>query len=496
MFVSLKEFIAVKQANSLDQFLKYKNISLRIDHEKEDFFDFCQEFYKKNPDSKDIDGWFLNTDLYVLPDFDVLLFLEDFTINIDLKRQINHPHDICKKFKKQSRFFRMLDKINVYNIVFDVSNKSLQLFNKEKDSLEPFSFEELSKLIKNSTITYKNKIKQINPSKYLINPWKDLQNFSQKKYWLTKEQEEISIKLEKHGINGVSGEAGTGKTLIACDFMRRMNSTKKVLFIVPGEIDSDKNNWISSFNNIEISTAKNVSADLLELFDIIVVDEAQRIFRPTREILITWGEKNRFDKSIVFLFHEKQALGPKDSGNLIYNYLETIEKDKKGHLYYLSKNIRSNPAIYYFVRNLFDLKKKPPINITTEDYHNHIDLKYFDNEKDALIWIEKYSNKKGYKFLIPTSDNRKEASSDKFKNLSNKTNTHHFIGNEDNNVISYIDELLVYDSCSLKSISKEYYYLDNETYVNLTRARNKLALAVINNPDVYKGILDVIYKLK
>ncbi|WP_349516131.1 hypothetical protein [Leuconostoc suionicum] len=65
------------------------------------------------------------------------------------------------------------------------------------------------------------------------------------------------------------------------------------------------------------------------------------------------------------------------------------------------------------------------------------------------------------------------------------------------NVVTYMDDFIEYSQKGIiESKSREYYYLDHEIYVNLTRARNKLALAIINNPDLYKGIMDIIYKCK
>ncbi|WP_273720237.1 PhoH family protein [Leuconostoc mesenteroides] len=241
-YVSLKEFIDVKEAGNLSQFLNYKKIFPKITHETDDFYHFAKMFYCTNKHLSDIDGWFLGTDLTVIPDFDILLFLDSFILNIDLKRQITNDdltNYVSKKFKQQSRIFRVLNK-TVYNLVFVVEDNSLYHFDPSTEIFSTYSFEDLFQLILSSNILFENKIEQLTPSEFLINPWKDKDDFIHQRYWLSNTQQKISDSIICSGIYGVTGEAGTGKTLIACDVMRKMSNDKRILFVVPGDVDSEK----------------------------------------------------------------------------------------------------------------------------------------------------------------------------------------------------------------------------------------------------------------
>lgn len=165
-----------------------------------------------------------------------------------------------------------------------------------------------------------------------------------------------------------------------------------------------------------------------------------------------------------------------------------------GRNLYLSKKIRSNPAITAFANNLFDLNNKPsPKRFSLDDFLNCIDIKYFSSAKIAKPWIRELV-KKGYKFLIPAGDRMGEASSDKFRyDFEEFFDTHNIIGEERDKVVTYIDECVAYNNKGeLKKNSKEYYFIDNEIYVNLTRAKEKLAIAIIGNFDVYEAITEVI----
>ena len=494
-YVSLKELIAVKDSKNLSQFLNYKKIFPKVVHEITDFCCFAKTFYSENKGEQDIDGWFLGTDLQVVPDFDVLLFLDDFTLNIDLKHQtpVGNFEKISKKFKQQSRIFRILKK-PVYNFVFIAETELLYYFDSQSETFSLYGFDELFKLIFNHKILLENAVSKLTPAEFLINPWKDKDDTINKRYWLSNDQQKIGDQIINHGIYGVTGEAGTGKTLIAIDVMIRMALNNRILFIVPGDVDLEKREWALHFENIQIVPAKNVTQMDLDQYQMILVDEAQRLFDTTRNALIVWANTNYTQKTIIFLFHVDQTLGPKDSGMLLENFIKTIEIDGKGSYFKLTSNMRSNAAITYFVRHSFNLKNSAPKKITTEEYRRHIKLKYFANNLDAKKWIDNQIQL-GYVFLSPTGDKYKVASSDKFQDIST-INTHHVIGGEMDNVVTYIDDFLQYTRQGrLVDKSNDYYFLDHEVYVNLTRARNKLALAIINNPDLYKAIIEVVYKL-
>lgn len=81
---------------------------------------------------------------------------------------------------------------------------------------------------------------------------------------------------------------------------------------------------------------------------------------------------------------------------------------------------------------------------------SHIDLKYFSNVNDAKKWIRNLKDE-GYEFLTPTSDNRVIASSDNFNDIKS-INTHHSLGEEMDEVVTYIDESLVYKKVKLEKI--------------------------------------------
>lgn len=127
-----------------------------------------------------------------------------------------------------------------------------------------------------------------------------------------------------------------------------------------------------------------------------------------------------------------------------------------------------------------------------------MEIKFFNEADEAKSWIQ-YKQNKNYTFLIPTGSRFLQASSDKFTDLSSiSITTHEFLGEEQDKIITYIDDSFFYNKKGQLRVYNRTncYFLDNELYVNLTRAREKLAIAIIGNFDIYLAIVRVIFDCK
>ncbi|EKZ0149431.1 hypothetical protein QUP01_000711, partial [Enterococcus faecalis] len=82
---TLREFISVyKEAtNNIEFTLKYHKMEAKP-HELQDYCVFCEEIIKEIDDSTDIDGWYLGTDIKVVPDFDILRYTDEIITNVEL----------------------------------------------------------------------------------------------------------------------------------------------------------------------------------------------------------------------------------------------------------------------------------------------------------------------------------------------------------------------------------------------------------------------------
>ena len=85
---------------------------------------------------------------------------------------------------------------------------------------------------------------------------------------------------------------------------------------------------------------------------------------------------------------------------------------------------------------------------------------------------------------------------DYFKYLQ-ETNTHRAIGQEYDNVVMYIDDNFFYGNDKelwSKVHPNPNFLYDKLLFQGVTRVREKLAIVVISNQDVYSKLLGIIYE--
>lgn len=493
----------------------YRDMELK-NSEMDDFFAFSQNVLKLLPTSANTDGWYLGSLLPPFPDIDSILFSKEMIIDVELKREIGTQNEqsILNKFKKHNHLINKIkdkfpdftDNTQILYFAYIRKENRLVKFNLKNSNYSDVDFKYLVRILSNikNPIEY-NPIKKLSKDDFLISPLNDIEGFLKGEYYLTDYQETIEKKIlnsNGKGIFGIKGKAGSGKSLIAYDLIKKFDNKKKILFIFPGELRDTQRDFEKHFPNLTFSSGKGLSSDKnlsLDTKDIIIIDEAQRLYYgyddSTLNVLRKWIELNYKSKLTIFCYDSQQALGPKDCGNLIDSMFEGYSKDKKGERFELKESIRSNPEIIAFVNRLYDLSNSPKKNITPDLLKKHVEVKFFETANQAIAWM-KYKINTGYTCILPTGGKYKPASWDKFSELSSiAANSHGMLGEESNKIITYIDESYYYDNNGKLCVKNgtNYYYLDNELYVNLTRARDNLAIAVVENFDIYLAIIDVIF---
>jgi len=496
---TLRQFLSLyKEKNiNMEYVMSYHQMQVKP-HELEDFGILCEEILKVINNDIDIDGWYLGTDIRVVPDFDVLRFTDEVITNIELKHTTFESTDknrLMKKFKSQKHILQLF-KIQFQNFVFFAENREFFYYELENDILKKISIQEFVKLSGTYYNSRENRIDDLTPKEYLISPLDDMDNFFDGVYYLTHEQQSIVDKIiSKNGIFGVTGIPGSGKTLIAYDLLRRIDGNAKVLMIFCGKLREQHKEMETRFSSIKFLSTKDVEEETLNGYDYVILDESQRIYSEKFSLIRGWGERNAQDKTIVYFFDCEQILSPKDIGIMLNSYFTTLQNDGKGEYLKLSENIRSNKYIASFVKQLQNLSKCPKNDIDILELRNKIEVRFFSNADSAKPWI-KSLQKQGYSFIAPTGDRYNIASVDEFIDVI-YMNTHNVIGSEVDYVVTYIDSNVYYSNRGiLNKANREYYHLEKEIYVNISRAREKLALAIIGNHDVYSAIMEVIFKFK
>ena len=95
-----------------------------------------------------------------------------------------------------------------------------------------------------------------------------------------------------------------------------------------------------------------------------------------------------------------------------------------------------------------------------------------------------------WKIINYTPDNNKLKHS-KY-HIDGEENTHEIIGQEFDNVVVVIDDTFLYTRNKLSVNELGYYDKLNMFYQNITRARNKINIVILNNKEVLNRCLEVL----
>lgn len=365
--------------------------------------------------------------------------------------------------------------LNLTTLFFS-ENKELYKYLIEEDCFEKITIEKFIELIDINSPSQENKINKLTPKEYLISPLEDIEKFFNGVYYLTQQQQKIVDEIiNKNGIFGVTGIPGSGKTLVAYDLLRRIDTKCEALMIFCGKIRKQHEEMERKFNNVHFVSAKDVNEEILNIYDYIIIDEAQRMYRAKFNLIRSWGEKNKQSKKTVFFFDCDQTLSPKDIGNMLKNYFQTLENDGKGTYLKLSGNIRSNKYIASFVKQLQNLNKEPKKDIDILELREKIEVRFFKSADLAKPWIKSLQSR-GYTFIAPTGDNYNAASADSFYDVDH-TNTHNIIGSEMDYIVTYIDNNIEYTSQGILTKSNQEYYFRKGNLCKYIQSKRKVSIS-------------------
>ena len=298
--------------------------------------------------------------------------------------------------------------------------------------------------------------------------------FLEDKYILSNSQESIKNEIlkRKSNIYAISGSGGTGKSLLALDIYKTLYNNNNIIFLVPFA----KQRIISSklINSFNIRMAKYFPLNN-ETYDVIVVDEAQRI---KKEQLNKINSRCNY----LVLFYDKEQ--DVDGTGQIDEFLEEHKGDitKKN----IKQVIRNDSTIDRYARKICGLKKS-----LLED-------KNFDSKKIEIYMYNEFIKKKDsfklYKFIEPTKSKKAIAPCTKHCTLKKCFNledlieqeiVHFEIGREYDIVIVYLCEGYYINN---KKIDMRlpicYGNIQNQLYTIISRAINKVVF-VCDDIEIY-----------
>lgn len=423
-------------------------------------------------------------------EFDLLRFGKESIINIELKQQ-SDKEKIKKQLKENQYYLKFLEK-KILSFTYVSSEEKLYTLNLEEEVLET-DVVTLIEELRNQQLEDVNDIHHLfDPTRYLVSPFNQTREFIEGGYFLTDHQQNIKKEILLDCINegprffSIEGAAGTGKTLLTYDMVKEMKKQKKETLILHTASLNSGHRVLEEVFEWKINQPKNLRHLNFEDYELIVVDEAQRLTPSQAENIIT--KVIAAKTHCIFSFDPKQTLSEKERTS---NVLQLIKEVAKPKPFALKKKIRTNAELANFIKSLFDLRK-----INLNQGYSNVTLNYLSEIQDAKEYLETL-HEEGWKVISPTPS-RFNMFYYEFYNSRGSEAVHGVIGQEFDDVACVIDWHFFYNEkgqlVTVEEVQEMTYPPLYMLLQTVTRARKRLNLVIINNPRVLEGCLRILQK--
>ena len=433
------------------------------------------------------DGFYFSYTIeHISKEFDLLKLSPDAgcALNIELKSESIEEDRISRQLE-QNRYYLSHISRNILSYTYVMETDTLYCLN-DHGYLKTCPMSELARALKRPALRQfvKSDIQQyFRAQDYLISPVRTPEKYLTGRYFLTNQQSEFRrqildlLKFRETGEDAVSplisltGNAGTGKTLLLFDLARVLSRKRKVLFLHGGPLLDGHRLIDRRLHKVKILSGTDPGAmaalcrenDLSDYY-VILVDEANRFSSELLEGLI--------EKAVtcaipcVFSYDPHSILGPippMEEAEQIIGSRETLRLE-------LSGNIRINRPIFSFLRTLFHQKDKSGY----ADY-SCIDILYAADKKEERALTAHYLSS-GYELI--------NASLQSF-------GTGAIISQEYDKVLMVLDSRFYYDENQRLCASGEQDAAIPPLYEGLSRAREKLCLVIVGNRELFSQVLAI-----
>ncbi len=239
---------------------------------------------------------------YVVPqlnkEFDLLKITSTCCINIELKSEEVSREQQKRQLMQNRHYLKLLNKEKLWVFAFVSSTKKVFTID-DGDELIECSIKELEECLKELGAGECLDLDSVfAPSSILVSPLNSTLRFVEGNYLLTEHQENVkkevlqAVQTNTQGIFfGVTGGPGTGKTLLIYDIARELAKTFKILVIHSGILCEGHQLLNELLENIKIIAAKELKYREIKDVDIVIVDEAHRLYTESLDKVVRWVKR-------------------------------------------------------------------------------------------------------------------------------------------------------------------------------------------------------------
>lgn len=418
-------------------------------------------------------------------EFDLLKITETSCINIELKSEAISEERLKRQLLQNRHYLKLLSKENLKTYIFVSSCSAVYTINDQR-AIEEVSADELAAVLCSlDEAEFVDLDSVFLPRNILVSPLNSTERFLAGDYLLTEHQENIKrIVLDHVNRNtqgrfaGITGGPGTGKTLLIYDIACELAKTRKVLMVHSGILCGGHHLLNHRLNNVRIISAKELRLREIKDVDIVIVDEAHRLYTDSLEKIERWAKRAK--TTCLFSYDAGQTLSTSENRR---NTAETIDSLCGKNIYKLTNKIRTNKELALFITCLRDLSKYRP-----EYSFPNVRIIFEPDQMKALLRARELELE-GYTYISYTPSIYKS----RLDYQVSVHNTHNVIGQEFEGVCMILDDNWFYQNNKLtgRVHPNPDYLFAQLLYQGLTRVRSKLALIVCGE-DILTEILTLV----
>ena len=207
-------------------------------HEIESLIEFVIDLENNGLSLNDFDGFYVSykpTELN--KEFDLLKLNDNLCINIELKSKTKADEEVKKQLLTNKYYLTSLDR-DLLLFAYDSSTGNCN-FLSESEELIQCDINDIVNGLRMVSENYEENIEEIfNAAKFIVSPTVDLKRFIDDNYCLTdaqltcKDRFINSFKISESSYYAITGEAGTGKTLLLYDIIKKLCNRKFNILLV------------------------------------------------------------------------------------------------------------------------------------------------------------------------------------------------------------------------------------------------------------------------
>lgn len=419
-------------------------------------------------------------------EFDLLKIDDETVINIELKSGVVPQESIRKQLIQNRYYLSSLGK-TIRSYTYISSTDQLVRLTKSNHVVET-DWETICTDIIKQKDCYCSDIEDLfKADQFIISPLVEPNRFLQKEYFLTSQQRDISNKILKNikqrntWFQGFTGMPGTGKTLLLYDIAMHLSKSQKICIIHCGSFSKELEQLNFRLKRIEFMKEHNIIEKNITDYAAILVDEAHNMSKGVFEKLYdSLKEKNI---PVIFSYDCEDVIAEKE---IEFDIVKYIRKCRGYEEYRLTNRIRTNEELSAFIQCLLQGS-----SYNHRKAYPSVAISYANNIEEMQILLEAYQ-KQEYTFICDKQLHEISVLKGEYTEIFCAK------GHEYDKVVMIIDKHFYFDEKHLLRYSandSDMISPVRNLFHGLNRAKEKIALIIIDNESVLETILTIIQGL-